>query len=302
MSGQIDFNVEAIETVTLNTSGDLAERDLMSPYVWELSGGRFGILVRGVPRDPAYSGDTGRIWYGEGDDGLTFAMQEGPVIVPGPDPADGGGVEDPTLVIRDGEWVVYYTGVDVARSGGELFYATGSGPSDLVKRGIGLASSKTEGNTKEATLARTPQGKWRLFYEFARDEASLIGLALSDDVTGPWTEQPQPLSPRPEQWDSWHMSTGPMLTDDPRRPVMFYNGATRDARWRIGWVAFDEDCTRVVDRCLEPLIAPPPRPDRADADIAFAASCVVAGPRRSWLYYSVGDRMLERATVRRFDG
>lgn len=302
MTVQLDFDVEAIDTVTLNVNGELAARDLMSPYVWRLDSGRFGILVRGVPRDPTYTGDTGRIWYGEGDDGLTFAMNESPVIVPGPDRADGGGVEDPTLVIRGGEWIVYYTGVDIDRIGGQMFYATGSGPFDLAKRGIALASSKTEGNTKEATIARTPEGKWRLFYEFARDEASLIGLALGDDVIGPWHEQPQPLSPRLDCWDSWHMSTGPMLTDNPQLPVMFYNAATRDARWRIGWVAFNEDCTKVVDRCIEPLVAPPPRPDRTDADIAFAASAVVAGARLSWLYYSVGDRALERATVRRFGG
>ena len=302
MTTPLDFNVEAIDTVTLKVGGDLASRDLMSPYVWQIGGGRFAILVRGVPRDLAYTGDTGRIWYGESDDGLTFTMDERPVLVPGPDPADGGGVEDPTPVIRDGKWVVYYTGVELDRSSGALFYATGTGPFDLVKRGIGLASSKTEGNTKEATLARTPAGKWRLFYEYARNDASLIGLALGDDVTGPWHEQPQPLSPRADLWDSWHMSTGPMLTDDPRMPVMFYNAATRDARWRIGWVAFDGDCTKVVDRCIEPLIAPPPRPDRTDADIAFAASAVVAGPRLSWLYYSVGDRALERATIRRSGG
>ena len=39
---------------------------------------------------------------------------------------------------------------------------------------------------------------------------------------------------------------------------MFYNGATQDARWRIGWVAFNSDCTRVVGRGIEPLVVPPP--------------------------------------------
>ena len=27
---------------------------------------------------------------------------------------------------------------------------------------------------------------------------------------------------------------------------MFYNGATHDARWRIGWIAFDRDYERVT--------------------------------------------------------
>src|SRR3546814_4107233 len=66
-----------------------------------------------------------------------------------------------------------------------------------------------------------------------------------------------------------------MLMNDPNSPVMFYNGATRDARWRIGWVAFDRDCRRVIDRGIEPLIIPPPVDDRTATDIAFAASVIV---------------------------
>ncbi len=80
---------------------------------------------------------------------------------------------------------------------------------------------------------------------------------------------------------------------------MFYNGATRDARWRIGWVAFDRGCRRVIERCSEPLIVAPPLPEAPGIDIAFAASCLVAGKGLCHLYYSVEDRALRRATVRR---
>ena len=95
------------------------------------------------------------------------------------------------------------------------------------------------GNTKEATVNRTADGHWRLFYEYAQDDASRVGLAIGGDVCGPWQERPTPFMPREKNWDNWHLSTGPLLVDQPDRPVMFYNGATRDARWRIGWVAFD---------------------------------------------------------------
>ena len=80
-------------------------------------------------------------------------------------------------------------------------------------------------------------------------------------------------------------------------PVMFYNGATADARWRIGWIAFDENYTRVVDRCIEPLLVPPPPKERAGPDIAFAASCLDRDPD-ILLYYSLEDRLLRRALVR----
>jgi predicted GH43/DUF377 family glycosyl hydrolase len=94
------------------------------------------------------------------------------------------------------------------------------------------------------------------------------------------------------------LSTGPLLTSDKDAPVMFYNGATHDARWRIGWVAFDAEYSKIVDRCVEPLIAPPPAPDRTDTDIVFAASIVLTGGH-PWLYYSSADATLFRATIRR---
>ncbi len=296
----LDFNVEAIDAVTLQASPNLASRDLMSPYVWQLDEGGFGLLVRAVPRAGSSAVDTGSIWYGTSTDGLSFVMDDEPVLSPGPDSLDIGGCEDPTPVLIDGRWVVYYTGVDATHSSGQMLYAEGKDLHTLEKKGIALASSKTEGNTKEATIERTADGRWRLFYEFARDDASLVGLALGDGVAGPWHEQPAPFGPRVDSWDSWHLSTGPLWTHDPNKPVMFYNGATQDARWRIGWIAFDRDCTKIVDRCVEPLITPPPQLERIAADIAFAAS-VVERDGLAHLYYSLADRTLERAIVRRFD-
>lgn len=298
MSDMLDFNVEEIQPVTLQASGPLAARDLMSPYVWDEGDGVLRVMVRAVPAEGQAFTDTGTIWYGESSDGQVFRMTERPVIAPSPDGLDPGGCEDPTVMkVADG-YVVYYTGVDATRSSGQMLYAAGPSVDRLEKKGVALASSKTEGNTKEATVQQTADGRWRLFYEFARDEASLIGLALGDGIAGPWHEQPQPFGPRVDSWDPWHLSTGPMLMDEPDRPVMFYNGATRDARWRIGWVAFDRDCTKVVDRDIQPLITPPPDAERTGTDIVFAASVVVVNGQ-IWLYYSRDDRVLFRARIRR---
>jgi beta-1,2-mannobiose phosphorylase / 1,2-beta-oligomannan phosphorylase len=103
--------------------------------------------------------------------------------------------------------------------------------------------------------------------------------------------------PREDSWDNWHLSTGPTLMTDTGHSIMFYNGATQDARWRIGWIAFDRDCTRVIDRCIQPLITPPPVMDRTATDIAFAASVIEQDG--VWLYYSLEDRRLARARLRR---
>lgn len=295
---ELDFNVEAFSPVVLHGPDAVTQRDLMSPYVWKAKNGRYQMLVRAVPKmgDEA---DTGTIWHATSENGLVFTAADKPAIAPGPGPEDIGGCEDPTVIeLPDGSYVVYYTGVSADRSHGEMLWAAGPEIDKLVKKGVAMASTPSEGNVKEATVDRTKAGAWRLFYEYAAGGASLVGLALGEQVDGPWQHEREPFKPRPGGWDNWHLSTGPLLTSDKDYPVMFYNGATQDARWRIGWIAFDAEYTKVVDRCVEPLIAPPPSPDRQATDIAFAASVVFAGGH-IWLYYSRADRALYRATIRR---
>src|SRR5262249_29256040 len=113
---------------------------------------------------------------------------------------------------------------------------------------------------------------------------------------GPWEILPDPFTVRQHAWDNWHLSTGPIVLLEGRNPVMFYNGATVDARWRIGWIAFSPDYTKVIARGLEPLLVPPPNVDRAATDIAFAASALIEGDFIH-LYYSLEDRLLRRAKV-----
>jgi predicted GH43/DUF377 family glycosyl hydrolase len=293
---RIDFNVEQIDPIGMVGNAAVSRRDLMSPYVWGTDHG-YAMLVRAVPR-AGETGDTGTIWYATSEDGLCFTATDVPVLSPGPGADDIGGCEDPTPVFAaDGGVVIYYTGVDATRTHGEMLYATGPSIDRLEKKGVAMANTPSQGNIKEATVDRTRSGGWRMFYEFARNEASLIGLAVSDGAAGPWTDECDPFAPRPDSWDSWHLSTGPLLTSNKERPVMFYNGATHDARWRIGWIAFDAEYETVVDRCIEPLITPPPSFERTATDIAFAASVVLVGDQ-IWLYYSLADTHLYRAIIR----
>lgn len=295
---RVDFNVEEISELKVEADAVIKDRDLLSPYVWE-EAGKFRMLVRSAPRTLSETGNTGMIHYGESDDGVLFRVRHEPVLAPEEGGLDVGGCEDPTVVKWENEYVVYYTGVDETRRSGQMLYASGPSIDKLKKGGVALASSKTEGNTKEATIERTAEGKWRLFYEFARNEASLVGLAIGDGVGGPWREQPAPFAPRENAWDNWHLSTGPLLTTDPDMPVMFYNGATHDARWRIGWIAFNRDCTQVLDRCIEPLITPPPPKARKDTDIAFASSVIAGADGAAALYFSRADQLMFRAIIRR---
>ncbi len=270
------YAVEQLDDVTL-TGGPLGKTfDLMSPFVWR-------------------EGDGGR-----SSDGLSFSMDVNPAITPGPGSDDAGGCEDPTVVVRpDGRYLVFYTGVDAQRDQSSMILAEGSDLASLTKTELVLKAPPGEGNIKEATLAQAANGEWRLFYEYAANEASRIGMAGGPSPDGPWTVLPDPFGVRDNSWDNWHLSTGPITMVAGDDPVMFYNGATHDARWRIGWISFDPNFTCVTGRGLEPMLVPPPPTHRDSTDIAFAASTVMEGDMIA-LYFSLEDRMLRRALIRRY--
>ena len=297
------YAVEQLDAVQLSAGSAIDGMDLMSPFVWK-EGALYRMVVRGVPRPLTPAEPTGIIAGGASTDGLTFEMDKGLAITPGPGADDAGGCEDPTVVVTGGgkassEYLVYYTGVDAAHAQSAMILASGPDLASLVKQELVLKAPPGEGNIKEATLAQTSAGDWRLFYEYAANEASRIGMASGPTPRGPWTVMPDPFGIREDSWDNWHLSTGPMTAVPGQDPVMFYNGATHDARWRIGWISFDANFTRVTGRGLEPLLVPPPATNRADTDIAFAASTVMEGDRIA-LYFSLEDRILRRALVRRY--
>jgi predicted GH43/DUF377 family glycosyl hydrolase len=296
----VTYAVEQLDEVEINADSPLAGMDLMSPYVWQ-EGGAYRMLLRGVPRPWAPDKPTGVIAAARCEDGLHFTVEPQLAIVPDEDPsaADAAGCEDPTVVVEaDGTYTVFYTGVD--RQGqGSLLVASGEALDRLVKREVAIKARKGYGNIKEATLVRTSDGHWRLFYEYAHNNASRIGLARQRERGGPWRLMPAPFTIREDSWDNWHLSTGPSGQLPGVDPVVFYNGATAAARWRIGWISFDEDFTRVTGRGLEPVLLPPPAVDRAAADIAFAASTIVEGDLIA-LYYSLEDAKLRRAMIRAY--
>ncbi|MEO8724443.1 MAG: glycosidase, partial [Sphingobium sp.] len=244
----VAYVVEKLADVMLDNAdaqGRLANHDLMSPFVWA-EDNKYHLLVRVVPNPLGPTDPTGVIWAGNSVDGLHFTMCTEASIVPGPDPADAGGCEDPTMVLGDhGNYLIFYTGVDAKRSQGSLLVAQGPDLDCLKKQKVMLKAPEGEGNIKEATIAQGSDGRYRLFYEYARDNASRIGMAIGAGPEGPWEVVDDPFTIREDSWDNWHLSTGPVIQQVGQDPVMFYNGATIDARWRIGWVSFDADFTRV---------------------------------------------------------
>jgi predicted GH43/DUF377 family glycosyl hydrolase len=288
--------VETIEPLEISGPPEFARCRQMSPFVWR---GRcdegYMLLARSVP---IRNEETGLIWVGRGGaDGLRFEIEQWPLIAPEPGGLDAGGCEDPTVLpARDG-CIVYYTGVD--RQGhARLLYAEGPDIYNVRKRGIAHATSATERGTKEATVECLADDDWRLFFEYYRDGQSRVGIATSSDPRGPWRDRDDPFVARPGRWDSWHLSTGPLLRHNgpEGRRLMFYNGATRTPKWAIGWVVIDDDTMLELARSEEPLIAFG-KPGEERGDFAFASS-LIPFANRVWLYFTRGDRTMLRATLR----
>jgi predicted GH43/DUF377 family glycosyl hydrolase len=297
----VAYVVEQVDAVWLFAAEPLKSMDWMSPYVWLGKDQKLWMMMRGVTNPLNYEEPTGIIWCGYSDDGLSFHMDPKPVIEPGPDPIDAGGVEDPTVVQTDDGVMVFYTGVSRDRRQGSMLLANGPDPYALKKREVILKAPEGEGNFKEATLLQAPDKSWRLFYEFAREEASRIGMARAAALGAEWSAMEEMVPIREDSWDNWHLSPGPIVQSPGRDPVMFYNGATHDARWRIGWVTFDQGCDCITGRGVEPLLMPPPASERTATDIAFAGSAVLQEDGQIHLYYSLEDRLISRAIVRAYD-
>jgi beta-1,2-mannobiose phosphorylase / 1,2-beta-oligomannan phosphorylase len=294
------FRLLRLDEVTFACSGELAGMYKLSPCVWQ-ENGRFELLLRVVNHSNNPAEKVARIHHGSSADGLQFTLDERAVIAPGPDApdsSDSDGCEDPTLAVVDGIYYVYYSGWNEHRKRGELLLAVGRDLHHLEKRGIALESSRRVANPKEATIVQAPDGTWRLFFEYAHENRSKIGLARSPHVAGPWEVLPPLFDARPQAWDSWHLSTGPILDANPESPVMFYNGAMADAHWRIGWVVFDAAYSRLMARSELPIVLPHIKRNVDDSDVAFAASAIETDGA-VYLYYSVADQYVTRALIRR---
>jgi predicted GH43/DUF377 family glycosyl hydrolase len=291
------FTLIANEPLTMSRTNRLADMYVLSPFVWK-EGDLFHLLVRAVPRrDDEPRLKMAEIWHGLSDDGLHFEMENAPVIFPGPDLVDLDGCEDPTVLITADRIRVWYTGWNQQQETGRLLLARGPDVGRLAKAGVALDSRAPFTNPKEATVAQIEGDDWRLFFEYADEGASLIGQALADSADGPWRDVGQAkLRPREESWDNWHLSPGPII-DTADGSVMFYNGASQNAAWRIGWAAFDPALSEVIGRSSEPLVAPD-NVSGGQSDIAFAASALAEGDR-IFLYLSQSDQNPRRVTLSR---
>jgi predicted GH43/DUF377 family glycosyl hydrolase len=294
-----NYKLVKTEVLKLECSIPLKGMFKLSPFVWK-ENDLYRMLVRAVNPSDDPTQKVARIFYGESTDGINFKMDDGPIIAPGIADISKDGVEDPTVVCTPNGYLVYYTGWNLTRQRGELMLSKGKAIHSLQYECEALTSHEGYRNPKEATVAQLKNKRWALFFEFARDGNSKLGKATSSLPEGPWNIEEEFLKAREDSWDSYHLSTGPMLLDSKNETVMFYNGANLEAHWRIGWVTMDDN-GHIKQRCEEPLIVPPSNKG-GDVDIAFAASAVLHEEQTIWLYYSREDAEPMRAVIEILEG
>jgi predicted GH43/DUF377 family glycosyl hydrolase len=293
------FTIESTTPLQLASTAPLNEMYLLSPFVWREED-VFHILMRAVNHAADPTQKVARVYHGQGDDGLHFVMDTQPALAPGPALDDSDGCEDPSVIRTDGHYYVFYTGWHQWSKTGHLLQATGAHIEHLQKIGRVWPDNEHYPNPKEAELVPCPTGGWRLFFEYASGGHSQLGLASAETLAGPWQFLADPFYPRPGSFDAWHLSPGPVIRQPNGQLIMFYNGATHDAKWRIGWVTLDQSLTKVTARGKDPLVVPPPVQGDA-TDIAFAASAVMSNDT-VWLYYTVSDAQPMRAVLHPVQG
>src|ERR1051325_6469957 len=160
-----------------------------------------------------------QIYFAEGD-GEQFQIMPVPALSPGPWAEDLGGCEDPTMFFHEEECRVYYTGWNAHIRQSKLLYARGPDISKLAKRGDVLLGIG-HWNSKEAAIVQASD-RWWLFYEYSDRVHSLIGRAWAPSPNERWRPVEDLFGLRKGAWDSWHLSTGPIVFRNSVAPVMFY--------------------------------------------------------------------------------
>jgi len=241
----------------------------MSPAVIE-DGGRFQMLYRRVL---ARSGDASRqseyedrsvIALAESGDGLRFTARPAPVLIGEGQAAGfaGLGVEDPTIVRHDDEYLVFYTGWSGWATGiATLLWAHGPLLDRLTPQGVAIAPTPPFRFVKEAEVRHRLM--WCEVDTVDTHERSRIAVSHAVSPTGPWSAPVIVAAPRPDCWDAINISPGPLI-EEAGRLFMLYNGMVRtdDPDFvhaaRVGLMELDPSTGLVIGRSNAPLLEPPP--------------------------------------------
>ena len=232
-------------------------------------------------------------------DGIHFEVEPEPCLMP----ADSGpfklweehGIEDPRLTLLEGTYYVMYTAV--CRYGHRIALAKTEDFCHYER--IALVSGP--GNKDGVLFPETIDGLYaRLDRPFGKNVGS-IWISYSPDLVN-WGMSEMVFPPRARYWDSYRIgaSAPPILTD--RGWLEVYHGVKMTSAgpiYRIGTAMLDrDDPTKVVGRCLAPVLSPREEYERVGdvGNVVFACGMIAEDDGEAKIYYGAADTSICVAT------
>jgi beta-1,2-mannosidase len=259
-NAQVSIEAERLSDKPILESGPAwASTGLFNPAAVEYRG-KTVLLFRATD-----SKKISRIGYAESTGGLHFKVRDQPVLEPEAPYEQGGGVEDPRLVLIDRTYYLTYTGYNGKDA--QLCLATSTDLIHWRRQGIILPAYKGTWNTKwtksGAILPRKVNGHWWIYYLGTRTDTDgqdrdYMGLADSDDLLH-WSDATAaPVLPRrPGAFDSRVMEPGPAPILTSAGILLIYNGADDSLVYGPGWALFDtQDPSKLIARAERPFLLP----------------------------------------------
>jgi len=251
-------------------------------------GGRYVMLYRAQDAK-----GTSRLGIATSRDGIHFAREAEPALVPEADYERGGGVEDPRLVKIGATFYLTYTAYDGKNA--QLALATSPDLRRWERRGVIMPANTGRWNVKwtkaGAILAEPVNGRhWMYYMADAAAGSDQMGIAYSTDLLK-WTEalDAPVLGRRPGAFDSRVVEPGPPPLLIPEGILLVYNGADDRLVYRTGWALFDRnDPTRVLARSDTSIFEPQRGWELAGQvpNVVFVEGLV--RDRGRWLFYYGG--------------
>jgi len=232
-------------------------------------------------------------------DGIHFEVEPEPCLMP----ADSGpfklweehGIEDPRLTLLEGTYYVMYTAV--CRYGHRIALAKTEDFCHYER--IALVSGP--GNKDGVLFPEKINGLYaRLDRPFGKEIGS-IWISYSPDLIN-WGMSEMVFPPRARYWDSYRIgaSAPPILTD--RGWLEVYHGVKMTSAgpiYRIGTAMLDrDDPTKVVGRCLSPVLSPREEYERVGdvGNVVFACGMIAEDDGEAKIYYGAADTSICVAT------
>jgi predicted GH43/DUF377 family glycosyl hydrolase len=232
-------------------------------------------------------------------DGLHFEVDKEPWVLP----AESGpfqiweehGIEDPRITWIDDTYYIMYTAV------GRYGYRIALARTDDFEKFERIALISEPGNKDGVLFPEKIDGLYCRLDRPIGNGVGSIWVSYSKDLLN-WGRGDMCFTPRARYWDSYRIgaSAPPIRTD--RGWLEIYHGVKMTSAgpiYRIGTAMLDlRDPTRVIGRCLAPVLSPREEYERVGdvGNVVFACGAIVETDGEVKVYYGGADTAICVAT------